>query len=97
MRTLLIILRDVSTERFHAAYFTEAPFPGPDTDPVIRFRSRGHHTVGADDMEGALKHLDELKEKIPDAIVIRDLVQDFEAASPACHVLLTPEELRAAS
>lgn len=63
------ILHDVTTGRYHAAFFEEKPFPGaipPAKEAqLIRLRSRFHHTEGADDLEGALKHIDEMLLKIP--------------------------------
>src|SRR3990170_2995396 len=65
---VLLILHDVTKNRYHAAFFTEAPMPGPikDVEDVraVRLQSRMHHTVGSDTLEGAIKHLNELATKI---------------------------------
>ncbi len=75
---VLCILKDVTTERFHAAFFEESPMPGP-VKPImeldfIRLKSKMHHTGGADTLDGALEHLKELSEKVkvPDTNVWKE-------------------------
>ena len=50
------------TKRFHVVMFEERPMPGPyDPDAkFIRFKSRGHHTTGAETFEEAQGHIQEL-------------------------------------
>lgn len=65
---VLCILHDVNTDRYHAAFFEEKPFPGEvksieETD-IVRLQSKMHHTSGSDTLDGALEHLKELSEKI---------------------------------
>lgn len=65
---VLCILNDVTTGRYHAAFFEEKPFPGPvesvkNTD-LVRLKSKMHHTEGSDTIEGALEHLVDLSEKL---------------------------------
>ena len=65
---VLLILHNTVTNTYHSALFIEAPMPGPrqpvESMPLVRLRSQMHHTVGAPDLEGARKHLDELAERI---------------------------------
>lgn len=65
---VLCILHNVNTNRYHAAFFEEHPFPGEikpveETD-IVRLKSKMHHTGGSDTLDGALEHLKELSEKI---------------------------------
>lgn len=58
---LALVLHDVQADRYHAAYFREAPFPGGMQPPgAVRYKSGGHHTEGAATLEEALAHLDDL-------------------------------------
>jgi len=65
---VICILRDVTTERFHVAFFEEKPMPGPVPDvmstPVVRLKSNMHHTEGAPDLDGAKLHLAEFRAKL---------------------------------
>lgn len=65
---VLCILHNVKKGRFHAAFFEESPFPGPVPDvddvKVVRLKSKAHHTEGAETLEGALEHLDDLAAQI---------------------------------
>jgi hypothetical protein len=56
---ILCILHDEGKDRYHTAYFTEAPFPGPvPSNPgLIRLKSRGHHTEGFATFEEAQANL----------------------------------------
>lgn len=54
--------------RFHAAFFEELPMPGP-IQPIkeldfIRLKSKMHHTIGTDTLEGAKKHVEEMRKNI---------------------------------
>jgi hypothetical protein len=75
---------------FHVAFFEEHPMPGPvqpiNELPVIRLRSKMHHTSGSPTFEGAQQHVRELRAKIelPDsnvldseAIPVRDPVSNL--------------------
>ena len=46
------VLYNVETGRHHPVVFRPAPRPSDD-GPVIRYRSRGHHTEGFDTLEQA--------------------------------------------
>lgn len=63
---VICIQHDVATGRYHAAFYEERPMPGPDvgTPPVLRLKSKMHHTVGAETFDEALAHLDALAEQI---------------------------------
>lgn len=65
---VVCILHDVGKGRFHAAFFEEKPFPGPvpsvaETD-IVRLKSKMHHTGGADTLEEALVHLQNLVDQL---------------------------------
>jgi len=65
---VLLILHHVEAGTYHAAFFEEAPPPGPVQDvgdvAIVRLRSKLHHTTGASTLEGAKAHLDEVAVKI---------------------------------
>ena len=65
---VLMILHHVVAGTYHAAFFKEAPLPGPVREigevKIVRLRSKMHHTSGAPTLEGAQVHLDELAGKI---------------------------------
>lgn len=75
---VLVILYDVNTKRFHAAFFEERLFPGPtpsvEETRSVRLVSKMHHTGGSETLHGAQRHFDELTAKIllPDSNVVRD-------------------------
>lgn len=60
---VLCILHDETTGRYHAAFFEHKPMPGPRREvkdiEIVRLKSKGHHDEGAEDLDGANKHLDE--------------------------------------
>lgn len=64
----ILILHDVNTGRYHVAFFEEAMFPGGieanDNLDVVRLKSKMHHTAGADTLEGAIEHLEDMRKKI---------------------------------
>lgn len=57
-------IHNTSTGRIHVAYFIQAPFPGEGAQPCLRWRSRAHHTLGAETQEEADRHMIELREKL---------------------------------
>lgn len=83
---------------FHVAFYEEHPMPGPvrpikDLD-FIRLKSKMHHTAGALTLEGAQKHLDDMraKIKIPDNNVARNIALDME---DPVSTLILPNWVRA--
>ena len=64
----ICVLHHTQTGRYHAALFLERPFPGPiqalEDVRVVRLASHAHHTEGADTLEGAQAHVDDLTSKI---------------------------------
>jgi hypothetical protein len=75
----VICILKLPTGRFHVAFFEEHPMPGPVKPiaelPFIKLKSNMHHTGGADTLEGAKQHLNELRTKIqlPDANVLDEI------------------------
>jgi hypothetical protein len=75
---VLMILHDMRANTFHAAFFEEAPMPGPVQDVkdvrVVRLRSKMHHTAGASTLDAARVDLAEIAQKIqvPDSNIWRD-------------------------
>lgn len=65
---VICILQDEDTGRFHAAFFEEHPLPGPvesvEETSTVRLFSRMHHTGGADTLEGAKAHFQQLRNTI---------------------------------
>ena len=62
MRMAACIAYLVTTNRYHVVMFQEKPMPGPynPDQTFIRFKSRGHHTIGAETFEEAQVHLQEM-------------------------------------
>jgi len=62
----LMILHDVNTNKFHASFFEESPFPGPvpsvEDTKMVRLKCHASHTEGSKTIEGARVHLDKLLE-----------------------------------
>lgn len=65
---VICILHDETTDKYHAAFFQEAPMPGGyevnENLSFVRLKSSMHHTGGSDTLEGALEHVNQLKNKI---------------------------------
>lgn len=65
---VLMLLHNVEAGTFHPAFFEEAPMPGaiPPAEevPVVRLKSKFHHTQGAPTLEAALVLFEELATKI---------------------------------
>jgi len=79
MYIFLCIVKDMSTGRFHVMYWREAPLPSQGGEPIeklefLRFKSGGHHTEGAEDWQGAMEHLAEVREGFGDKIISDDYV-----------------------
>lgn len=50
---LITIRRNTVTGRFHPFVWSPSPLPGPDQSPVLRYKSRAHHTTGLETLEAA--------------------------------------------
>lgn len=66
---VICILHDVNKDRYHVAFFEEHPLPSQHDTPIedltfVRLKSKMHHTGGADTLEGAIGHLNDMKTKI---------------------------------
>lgn len=77
----IIVLHNAITDTYHAAYFTEAPMPGPlvpiEKLDTVRLKSRMHHTAGAPTIDEARVHATALQveTELADANVLPDLVE----------------------
>ena len=60
---LVLIQHDVSTGRYHPAYYLLAPFPGELTSPT-RYKSKAHHPEGFHDLPSARAHAEELASQL---------------------------------
>lgn len=76
---VLCILHDTTVDRYHVAFFEEAPMPGPigpvEALSAVRLKSRMHHTEGAPTLDGALEHLDTMlaeQIELPESNVCRE-------------------------
>lgn len=76
---VLCVLHDTMTDRYHLAFFEEAPTPGPvppfDEMELVRLKSKMHHTQGAESMAEALLHMDEMLAndiELPESNICRD-------------------------
>jgi hypothetical protein len=65
---VICILHDIDNKRYHAAAFEDKPFAGSfdenEDRSFVRLKSKMHHTSGAETLEEALKHLEDLKAKV---------------------------------
>lgn len=65
---VIMILHNVKTNRFHVAFYEEALFPGgvdaETNQGIVRLKSKMHHTAGADTLEEAMIHLEDLRKKL---------------------------------
>lgn len=74
----IICILKLPTHTFHAAFFEEHPLPGEPKpikkEPLLRLKSKMHHTTGSETLEGAQTQLDDLRSRIilPDTNIIRD-------------------------
>jgi len=77
---VMIILYHKVTGRYHAAFFEESPapnsLPSMEQAGTVRLKSKAVHESGADDIEGAKKHVREFRQQIhiPDKNVFYDPV-----------------------
>lgn len=61
---LVTICQNLVTGRYHPFVWYEAPLPSDDgTEPVVRFRSKFHHTVGFETLDAARAAVD--REVVP--------------------------------
>ncbi len=76
MKALIMMLENTSLKTFHPILYIEAPLPGSaGADKIIRYKSKGHRTVGFTDYNEAVKSVEkEVLPKLTDHIV----TQDFE-------------------
>lgn len=65
---IIVLLRDVNTNRYHACFAEEMPMPGPVGAPdeltFVRLKSKMHHTGGAATLEEGRVHVRELAAQI---------------------------------
>lgn len=62
---IICILNDVNTGKYHAAFFEESPLPGGNEEVgFLRLKSKMHHTQGAETIEDAFKHVDDMRQKV---------------------------------
>lgn len=67
MRALIMILHNLANGTYHPIWYTEKFFPGPGPNPMIRYKSKGHHTNGFPSFEEATSSAnDELKPIVED-------------------------------
>lgn len=99
---LLAIVQNTNTGRYHAYFLEEKPLPSWDgSDPVVRLKSKLHHTEGAVDFEGALVHLADMQKKfnIPNERTWREPKQiaqrDFEIEGYALVTFVDKDQLKA--
>jgi hypothetical protein len=74
----IICILKLPTNTYHVAFFEEHPFAGQvkpiKEEPMLRLKSKMHHTKGSLTLEGAQVHLDDMRTKliVLDSNVIRD-------------------------
>ncbi len=79
-------LVNTKTGRHHTLVFRPAPFPGGGTQPVLRYKTLGHHTVGFDTRSESMTHAHELADPRGWEVVDVDYEWDGEGV-PALSVL----------
>ena len=59
MQALIMMLLNTSTNTYHPILYFENPLPGgPDVNlKVVRFKSKGHRTIGFENREDALNSI----------------------------------------
>jgi hypothetical protein len=74
----IICILQLPAKTYHVAFFEEHPFAGQikpiQDEDLLRLKSKMHHTTGSPTLEGAQKHLDDMRTKIilPDSNIVRD-------------------------
>lgn len=63
----IVIQHAEDTGRYHPAYYRYAPFPGTE-QPVVRYKSAGHHTAGFDNLPAAQESAADLAAKLDVAV-----------------------------
>lgn len=58
MKALIMILENIKENTLHPILYFESPLPGRP-DHIVRFKSKGHRTVGLIDKPSALKAIQE--------------------------------------
>lgn len=61
MDALVLMLKNISTNRFHPIFYLESPLPGgPESEgnkKLIRYKSKGHHTQGFETRDAAINSI----------------------------------------
>lgn len=76
-----MMLKNVKTNTFHPIYYMEHPFPrGMDEDnKLIRYRSKGHRTIGFESRQDALDSIEtELVANLARYDIHKELENDLE-------------------
>lgn len=95
---LLAIFSDPKTGRFYAGFLEEKPMPGQayweGGNKAVRLKSKMHHTVGSDTIDGAREELANLAKKIhlPEEHVWTDPTIVFDATDYATVIVLAVDD-----
>lgn len=61
MEALVMMLHNTSTNKYHPIFYLESPLPGgweaDGNKGFIRYKSKGHHTIGFDTRDGAIESI----------------------------------------
>ena len=65
MYALIACLHNQKTGSYHPIFYFDKPFPGEDR-PIIRYKSKGHHTAGFGDVANAMNSIDDMENTLND-------------------------------
>lgn len=58
LNPVMLLIHNAKLNRWHPAYYTESPLPGPPApNKPVRHKSGGHHTEGFETREAALARM----------------------------------------
>lgn len=77
LHALIMMLFNTSSNRWHPIFYFESPLPGPyDEQSIVRYKSKGHHTVGFDNREDALKECVSVKDRLINEMSCPDVIDE---------------------
>lgn len=95
MINIIRILHAADTGRYHPTWYSLRPLPGPATpSKAVRYKSRGHHTAGFEDLESARADAAELESVLEERgeFVAHEDYPVRELASAGTDILLFPAD-----
>lgn len=74
-----MMLKNLATGRWHPIMYVEKSFPSSlnEPQPMIRFKSKGHHTTGFENRDEAVASLDDLKKRMIESLFLSKVTIDI--------------------